>query len=272
MDRKLAYHYSVYLRLMGLDDSEFRADGIYWKEDASSRLAFGLCKKYGIDTTGMNPKEAWEALREKTGKSASDFYNGSGEKGNDKIRFNTANVKTFTRALDKAKKAQEKEKQWRVTGLSRDELREWHPNAKLHVTDGGSTIAIDNGDIVGVCKNPDDSVRGSELIAFAVKNGAKKLDSYEGNHEFYVRCGFEPVSWCKWDDEYAPDGWDESRDGREDIVFYKYVGKGNAKIDTMDALREWKKKTKPGKDYDTAMSMRDSDLERSIRMHNERVR
>ena len=272
MDKSLAYYYSMYMHMIGVDDSVFRADGVYLNEDASSRLAFGLCKKYGIDTKGMTPKEAWEALKEKTGKTASDYYNHSGEHGHDKVRFNTANVKTFTRALDRAKKAQDTEKQWRVTGLSRDELREWHPNAKLHVTDGGSTIAIDNGDIVGVCKNPDDSIRGGELIAFAVKNGAKKLDSYEGNHGFYARCGFEPVSWCKWDDEYAPDGWDEKRDKREDIVFYKYVGRDNVTVLDDKDLETWKNKTKPGKDYDTAMEYRDKDLEKSIRMQKERIR
>lgn len=54
------------------------------------------------------------------------------------------------------------------------------------------------------------------------------LDSYEGNHEFYVKCGFEPVSWCKWNGEYAPDDWNKEF-GKEDIIFYKYVGVGNVK-------------------------------------------
>lgn len=32
---------------------------------ADNRIAYGLAKKYGIDTTGMSPKEVWEALRKK---------------------------------------------------------------------------------------------------------------------------------------------------------------------------------------------------------------
>lgn len=32
---------------------------------ADNRIAYGLAKKYGIDTTGMSPKEVWEALRNK---------------------------------------------------------------------------------------------------------------------------------------------------------------------------------------------------------------
>lgn len=32
---------------------------------ADSRVAYGLAKKYGIDTSGMSPSEVWEALKEK---------------------------------------------------------------------------------------------------------------------------------------------------------------------------------------------------------------
>lgn len=32
---------------------------------ADSRIAYGLAKKHGIDTTGMSPQEVWEALKEK---------------------------------------------------------------------------------------------------------------------------------------------------------------------------------------------------------------
>ena len=42
--------------------------------DAGQRLVYGLCKKYGIDTTGMSPAEAWAALKEKTGKTAGDYF------------------------------------------------------------------------------------------------------------------------------------------------------------------------------------------------------
>lgn len=32
---------------------------------ADNRIAYGLAKKYGIDTSGMTPKEVWAALKEK---------------------------------------------------------------------------------------------------------------------------------------------------------------------------------------------------------------
>ena len=228
--------------------------------DASQRLAFGLCKKYGINLPkGATPKDAWEALKDKTGKSAQDFYAKSGKKGADKVRFGTSNRKIFSKNLLKAKSSQNQRKAWRVTGMSREELKEEHPNAKFHVTDGGSTIAIDNGDIVGLCKAKGDPIKGKTLLEYAVKNGGVKLDSYEGNHLFYVQNGFEPVSWCKWDPKYEglarAQGWDPSKgDKREAIVFYKYVGIGKVKNKN---LREWKKAVPASVDYPAAYDERD---------------
>ena len=90
-DKKTAYHYGMYLAMQGrFDEYSFSkdADGYIIEkenEDASQRLAFGLCKKYGIDLPkGATPGDAWAALKEKTGKTASDFYNQSGSSGADK--------------------------------------------------------------------------------------------------------------------------------------------------------------------------------------------
>lgn len=237
--------------------------------DASARLAFGLCKKYGIDLPdGAGPKEAWEALKEKTGKGAEDFYHSSGEKGSDKIRFGNTDPKKYVQTLAKAKQSQDPEKGWRVTGMTKKEFLDWHKGAKLHVSDGGSTIAVDkSGDIVGVCVGRGDGkkglISGKTLLAHAVKNGGIKLDSYEGNHKFYVKCGFEPVSWCKWDpafeEEAMKQGWDPKRDKKESIVFYRYVGVGKVKNVN---LREFYKNTPVSKDYDEAYALRDKTVKR----------
>ena len=40
----------------------------------NTRLPFGLCKAAGIDTTGMTPSDAWDALAGKTGVKASEAY------------------------------------------------------------------------------------------------------------------------------------------------------------------------------------------------------
>ncbi len=49
-----------------LDDEEAKKTG--------TRLPYALCKKEGIDTTGMTPSEAWQALESKTGAKAKDEY------------------------------------------------------------------------------------------------------------------------------------------------------------------------------------------------------
>ena len=237
--------------------------------DASSRLAFGLCKKYGIKLPkGATPQDAWEALKKETGKTAQDFYQKSGESGADKVHFGNTKPKKYVEVLAKAKASQPPNKAWRVTGMSKDDLTEWHPGAKLHVTDGGSTIAIDkSGDIVAVCVGGGDGkkglISGKTLLAHAVKNGGTKLDSYEGNHEFYVECGFEPVSWCKWDpafeDSAKEQGWDPRRDKRENIVFYRYVGVGKVKNTT---LEDFYNSTPASNDYDAAYETRDKMMTR----------
>jgi len=231
-------------------------DKDFINQDASQRLAFGLCKKYGIDLPkGATPADAWAALKEHTGKEAADFYAESGNKGADKIKFNTASQKTFVKNLNAAKESRPQQDRWRVTGMDISELRKYHPNANLHVTDGGSTVAIDNGDIVAVCKNGGD-FSGSVLLRFAVKNGGKKLDSYDGNHEFYVKNGFEPVTWCKWDDEFAPNDWDSASNKRENIIFYRYTGKQSPYKNAQDFYQA----VPPSRDYDAAYAERDRQL------------
>lgn len=44
------------------------------KKHGNTRLPYALCKKAGIDTKGMTPREAWEALEGQTGTSAESAY------------------------------------------------------------------------------------------------------------------------------------------------------------------------------------------------------
>ena len=50
---------------------------------ANNRIAYGLAKKYGIDTKGMSPKEVWDALRGHgvTQKNAQEKYSSDGNGG-----------------------------------------------------------------------------------------------------------------------------------------------------------------------------------------------
>ena len=197
----------------------------------------------------------------------------------------------FSKAVVGAKKKGSPETVWRVTAHTQEELEADCPDAKLHITDGGSTFAINGEDIISVCGTPEDrknGIKGRQLIEMAVEAGGKKLDSYDGNHGFYVKCGFEPVSWCKWDDNAADEGWinqewlsvnglssnittaelskipdSKLKVPREDVVFYKYTGnRQNFSFpdEGIELLKRFKDNTPASKDYDTALKARDDKM------------
>lgn len=175
-------------------------------------------------------------------------------------KFGKADNKTFAGAVADARDSVAEDKRWRVTAHTEEELKNDYPGAKLHVTDGGSTVAVTaDGDIISVCGAKGDVIRGKGLMDLAVKNGGKKLDSFSGNHDFYIKCGFEPVSWTPFNEAYAPDGWRKGIDKPEPVVFYKYTGK---KVTTK--LADFLANTKPfeGDDgYDRAMEARNKSME-----------
>ncbi|WP_187230119.1 MULTISPECIES: hypothetical protein [unclassified Lactococcus] len=152
----------------------------------------------------------------------------------------------FARAVEIAKAGLNKDIAWRVTAYE----PEHYVGSKLHVSQGGSTVAISStGDIISVCRADNDNVRGTDLLKLAVENGGTKLDSYAGNHLFYTKNGFEPISWCKWDGEYAPEGWNGKP---ENIIFYKYTGNSKAELKPDDFY----KRVSASSDYDEAEKIR----------------
>jgi hypothetical protein len=166
-------------------------------------------------------------------------------------------TKEFVDALSQAKDIINPENAWRVSSPAAKEFDEEHPNAKKYVTKGGSTIAITpDGDIVGVCKKPGDTVNGSDMLAFAVKNGGKKLDAFSKLWRFYSKNGFEPVSWTPFDEQYAPSGWDAQRDEKEPVIFWKYTGKYTAYKSSDEFLNN----VAPSKSYDDAKRKRDAEV------------
>ncbi len=175
--------------------------------------------------------------------------------------FGSADAPSFAKSLKTAYDKMEEtapEKAWRVTVHSQQELEEEYPGAKLHITDGGSTVAVTkDGDIISVCGNPGDKLRGKDLLKLAVENGGKKLDSYSGNHGFYVKCGFEAVSWCEFDEQYAPPGWVKGRDKPEPVIFYKYTGQSNQSRKEQDIFNS----IPASADYDAAQAARNQSIE-----------
>lgn len=148
-------------------------------------------------------------------------------------------AKEFVPVLQEAKDAQRPEARWRVDSYRSAEDFEAE-GISVYRTEGGSTFAIKpDGDIISVCKNPvtDKATNARDLMAAAVEAGGTHLDSYDGNWGFYTKCGFEVVSRCKFDPQYAPPGWKEANGKKEDIVFMRYVGVGNVQDHSRSAMQ-----------------------------------
>lgn len=260
---------------------------------ANNRIAYGLAKKYGIDTTGMSPKEVWEALKDKgvsqdsngkftdvTGhqdtpaeinrlkelgitdktKEENTTHLGAEERrlkelgiDEDTVEFQNTNPKHFHDSITKAKESNAPETRWRVD--IHDEAD--YANDKLFVTKGGSCVAVEtSGNIISVCKYKGDKINGRDLIKFAIGKGGDRLDAFGyGLYIFYTKQGFEPVSWTPFNEEYAPNGWNKDRDKPEPVIFYKYTGKV-----TKEPYNEFISRVAPSSDYDTAMEIRDGEL------------
>lgn len=179
----------------------------------------------------------------------------------EKPKFGGAKTPEFVDALTDAKATVAKERpqdSWRVSSPSAEEFEQEHPGAVMHVTQGGSTVAVTpDGDIVGVCKKPGDNVSGSDLLKIAVENGGKKLDAFSKLFYFYTKNGFEPVSWTPFDKEYAPTDWKEEYE-EEPVIFYKYTGKRTAYATKEDFFNA----VKASSSYDEAQKARDEEIEK----------
>lgn len=171
--------------------------------------------------------------------------------------FSNSTPQEFHDAVAAAKASCPADKRWRVDVHDPND----YEGVKLHVTEGGSTVAVtSDGDIISVCKNINDSIRGQNLMEMAVKSGGVKLDSFSGNHGFYTKCGFEPVSWTPFNKEYAPPGWTDGVHKEEPVIFYKYTGNKNS-----SSVNDFLSNTPPctGADgYDKAKEIRDKDIEK----------
>jgi hypothetical protein len=99
---------------------------------------------------------------------------------------------------------------------------------KLFVSaDGHSGYAIaPDGDLQMVFSNVEaPRGQGAEAVRHAIANGATKLDAFAGwLPNYYKQFGFEETSRIKWDDQYAPVGWNYAQYGRPDVVFMALKG------------------------------------------------
>lgn len=238
------------------------------------QIGSGESKQDAINRAIANSNEDKKKAQIAKNKEVADKLNGksgvreTSESVQSTLPMSDVKSDKFVSAISKAKESQDEDKKWRVDVHEAKEYDE--KGCKCFVSDKGSTVAVTkDGDIISVCASKSDIEQGkgvgSKLLAQAVKNGGVKLDSFGGNHIFYTKNGFEPVSWTPFNKEYAPDGWKEGRDTQEPVIFYKYVGKENVKYGGAVGYAKFLSSVKPyeGDDgYDKAMAYRDSTMKK----------
>lgn len=99
---------------------------------------------------------------------------------------------------------------------------------RLLVTDDGrSGIALKDDEIVSLYAHCDSNHLGAAnaMLETAVAAGGRRLDCFDTVlPAIYAKSGFVPVARLKWNDDYAPEGWDYAtyvafNGGRPDVVF-----------------------------------------------------
>lgn len=187
------------------------------------------------------------------------------ETGAAKPTFTRTVARKFRETFHAAKAAVAKlrpEDAWRVDSSYTDEDYE---HMDCYTKPGRSAVAVHDGDIVSVCKHPDDNtVRGSDLLAHARAQGGNKLDAFGGLYGFYIRNGFEPVSWCPFADVKGirPDDWMRGRDHKEPVIFFKYTGRSYDEISKQYGERksQFVRRVKKSDGYDAAKKARDDSM------------
>jgi len=82
-----------------------------------------------------------------------------------------------------------------------------------------------DGDMQNLFNNSGPKGAARELIFDGIRSGGKTLDAFAGYlTDLYRQYGFVETGRLKFNDEFAPAGWNFDRDGRPDVVFMAYRG------------------------------------------------
>ena len=96
--------------------------------------------------------------------------------------------------------------------------------AKTYLFEDGKTgFALKpDGDVISVFSG---NGHGSAAIQAAIEFGGKKLDCYDPKlPKIYAKFGFGEYERWKWDDQYAPKGWDYGEFDSPDVVLMRLGG------------------------------------------------
>ncbi len=110
--------------------------------------------------------------------------------------------------------------------------------------EGTAGFALHGDDVVSVFSHPDPTSKGSgrAIIQTAVDMGGKRLDAFDTMlPNLYAGAGFVAVARTKWNDNYAPEGWDteafkQYNGGKPDVVFMALAKDGKGHYSTGDGV------------------------------------
>lgn len=179
---------------------------------------------------------------EKNDKSSFTEYKYTTLSGRDGTIFvkKLVQIPVFIEKVKEAKETNDPKDQWRVDIPSEEDLKD----VDFYQTWNGCTFAVKpDGDIVNVCAKKDDkghSLDNMEAVMNYAVNECKgtKLDTFDGNWDFYRKCGFEPRTYIDFDESIGESiGWDKDRDDVEPVVFFEYTG-NSVKLTDDEVLKE----------------------------------
>jgi hypothetical protein len=176
--------------------------------------------------------------------------------------IDTKDTKSYSNALSEAKDALKKEGNGldlQVSDVSKEE-------ADAIIAEGGNIFMTEDG-LAGAYVKKDGYMGGlfkspkatyskvAKLLQQArVKVGGRFMDAYATELEkIYVNNGFRPVARLKFNEEYAPEGWDAPKSAlasKPDVVFFAYDPDGNYKIGDGEYLEDYDVAYEMAKNFD----------------------
>lgn len=174
----------------------------------------------------------------------------------------TTDTKTYSEALSAAKaelKAEGNGLDLQVSDVSQEEadaiVKE---GGKIFMTEDGLAGAYvkKDGYMGGLFKSPKATYKEvAKLLQQArIKVGGKFMDAYATELEkIYVKNGFRPIARMKFNEEYAPEGWDapgSALAGKPDVVFFAYDPEGKYKIGDGEYVEDYDAAYEMAKNFD----------------------
>jgi hypothetical protein len=174
----------------------------------------------------------------------------------------TTDTKTYSEALSAAKAALKEEGKGldlQVSDVSQEEadaiVKE---GGKIFMTEDGLAGAYvkKDGYMGGLFKNPKATYKEvAKLLQQArIKVGGRFMDAYATELErIYTENGFRPVARLKFNEEYAPEGWDapgSALASKPDVVFFAYDPEGKYKIGDGEYVTDYDAAYEMAKNFD----------------------